>query len=142
MKGWVKIHRKIKNNVFYTNSKAVHCWLECLLRATHDDIDVLSKRDIVKLKPGQFLMGRKEFGEAIGIKESTVWFWILKFEKEKMISIEKTYKGSIVTIKNWKDYQVEEVKTKKTNKFEPPTLKEVEDYFTENGYLLKIAKFY
>lgn len=155
MSGWIKLHRKLRDNPIYNESKAVHCWIECLLRANHAGKDVYLKRDKIKLEPGMFLMGRQEFGKSIGISGSTAWYWLLRFEKDKMVDIKKTAKGSIVTIISWNEYQqVDSRKTaekqqKNTNKniknekniynnniipakkpeFNPPTLSEFQDYF-------------
>jgi hypothetical protein len=105
MSGWIKLHRKLRDNPIYNESKAVHCWIECLLRANHAGKEVYFKRNKIKLEPGMFLMGRQEFGKSIGISGSTAWYWLLRFEKDKMVDIKKTAKGSIVTIIAWNEYQ-------------------------------------
>ena len=105
MSGWIKLHRKLRDNPIYNESKAVHCWIECLLRASHAGKDVYFKRNKIKLEPGMFLMGRQEFGKSIGISGSTAWYWLLRFEKDKMVDIKKTAKCSIVTIIAWNEYQ-------------------------------------
>jgi hypothetical protein len=112
LSGWIKLHRKLRDNPIYNESKAVHCWIECLLRANHAGKDVYLKRDKIKLEPGMFLMGRQEFGKSIGISGSTAWYWLLRFEKDKMVDIIKTAKGSIVTIISWNEYQ--QVDSRKT----------------------------
>lgn len=112
MSGWIKLHRKLRDNPIYNESKAVHCWIECLLRANHAGKDVYLKRDKIKLEPGMFLMGRQEFGKSIGMSGSTAWYWLLRFEKDKMVDIKKTAKGSIVTIISWNEYQ--QVDSRKT----------------------------
>ena len=108
--GWVKLHRKLRDNPIYKNSKAVHCWIECLLRASHTGSCFYAYRQKVALEPGQFVMGREEFGANIGISGSTAWFWLAQFEVDSMVDIKKTSKGSIVTIKKWKDYQGVDIK--------------------------------
>jgi hypothetical protein len=80
-------------------------WIECLLRASHDERDVFLRRERMTLQPGQFVMGREEFGAAIGISGSTAWYWMLQFEADSMVDIKKTAKGSIVSVKNWGEYQ-------------------------------------
>jgi hypothetical protein len=154
MSGWIKLHRKLRDNPIYNESKAVHCWIECLLRANHAGKEVYFKRNKIKLEPGMFLMGRQEFGKSIGISGSTAWYWLLRFEKDKMVDIKKTAKGSIVTIIAWNEYQqVDNRKTtekqqkntnknvkndkndkkkKKNNKKKKlPTKEEAKKYFTE-----------
>lgn len=103
--GWIKLHRKLRDNPIYSNSKALHVWIECLLRASHHETNYFLQRQKLKLRPGQFCMGREEFGKSIGMSGSTAWFWIKQFEVDSMVDIKKSSKGSIVTIKRWNEYQ-------------------------------------
>ena len=103
--GWVKIHRKLRDNPIYSNSTAVHCWIECLLRANHENEGFFLSRRKVILKPGEFVMGREEFGEKIGVSGSTAWYWLNRFKADSMIDIKTTNKGSVISIKKWNTYQ-------------------------------------
>lgn len=103
--GWIKLHRQFRQSIYYKEPKAKAVWIECLLRASYDDSELLLRRQNIKLKAGQFCMGRDEFGESIGISGSTVWYWLLRFEADSMVDIKKTAQGSIVSVKNWYTYQ-------------------------------------
>ncbi len=107
--GYIKLHRKLRENPIYRESKAVHCWVECLLRASYKPKEVYLKRQKIKLNPGQFVMGREEFGRSIGISGSTAWYWINRFYSDNMVDIKKTSKGSIITILNWENYQAVDI---------------------------------
>lgn len=103
--GWIKLHRQFRESPYYKIAAAMQTWVECLLRASHDDRLVFLKRERLELKQGQFVMGRDEFGHSIGISGSTAWYWLLQFEADSMVDIKKTAKGSIVSVKNWSEYQ-------------------------------------
>ena len=103
--GWIKLHRGLRQNPFYTNSVAIHCWIECLLRASHTKRQAYLKREKIEIEPGMFVMGREEFGRSVGVSGSTIWYWLLQFESDSMIDIKKTAKGSVVSIRNWSHYQ-------------------------------------
>lgn len=105
LEGWIKLHRQFKDSPYYKIGAASQTWIECLMRASHSDDIVFLKRQKVSLKSGQFCMGREEFGASIGISGSTAWYWLLQFEADGMIDIKKTTKGSIVSVKNWNEYQ-------------------------------------
>jgi len=122
--GWISLHRKFRENPIYTSSKAVHIWVECLLRASHTKRDFYLKRTKVELEEGQFVMGRKEFGRSINMSGSTAWFWLTRFKADSMIDIKKTSKGSIVTVLNWNKHQrvdtrVDKKKTANRSEVEP-----------------------
>lgn len=104
--GWIKLHRKLRENPIYSNSTAVHCWIECLLRAIHTDNAIFLSRQKVELKPGQFCMGREEFGKSVGISGSTAWFWLKRFKLDSMVDIKTSNVGTVVTVLKWKNYQL------------------------------------
>jgi hypothetical protein len=156
MKGYVKLYRQLRENKIYKNSKAVHCWVECLLRANHAGSGYFLGRKKIELKPGQFIFGRDEFGQSIGMSGSTAWFWLLQFEVDSMVDIKKTSKGSLLTVLKWDEFQSVDstldnkktIKKQQKNtdkndknekkyidvKFFPPSLLEVTNYFKEKGY--------
>ncbi|MFP3953108.1 MAG: conserved phage C-terminal domain-containing protein [Candidatus Acetothermia bacterium] len=104
-RGYIKLFRQIKENPIYTNSRALHVWIECLLRATHKKHEVYNKREKLVLEPGQFLLGRHEFAESVNMSPSTAWYWIDQLEVNNMIDTKRTSKGTIATIVNWIKYQ-------------------------------------
>lgn len=103
--GYVHLHRKLMNNPVYGNSTALHCWIHCLLKASFTNREFYWKRKKIKLLPGQFITGRDKFGSEINVSPSTAWYWLERFEVDSMIDIHRTPKGSVVTIKGWKEYQ-------------------------------------
>lgn len=122
--GFIRVWRKLRNNPIYTNSKAVHIWIECLMRATYKDRKIYQGREKIKLKPGQFIMGYEEFAERINIPTSTVYFWLEEFQEDGMVKIKSNTKGTIVTINNWEDYQKVENEMKANEKREESNNKE------------------
>ena len=103
--GFIYLWRKLRDSPIYSNSKAVHIWVECLMRASYKGRKFYKGRDKVELEPGQFIMGYQEFGDSINIPASTVHFWLKEFAEEGMVERKSNAKGTIVTIKNWDDYQ-------------------------------------
>nr|WP_319217276.1 replication protein [uncultured Trichococcus sp.] len=65
------------------------------------------------MSSGEFVTGghaiAKEFNEGVSsdnqVVGRTLWRWLKKFEKEEMLSIKSTTKYSVITIKNWDEYQ-------------------------------------
>lgn len=103
--GWIKLHRKLQDNVVFDNEKALKVWIWCLLKATHTEIDCLIGRQKVHLKRGQFIFGRKIGAEKLKFKPSTVGYWISFLKANGYIDIQSTNKYSIITIQNWNRYQ-------------------------------------
>lgn len=77
--GWIKLHRKINENPFYSNPNALALLIECLLRARHDDKEICWKRERINLKGGQFLAGEEELGKTFNISRTTTRYWLEQF---------------------------------------------------------------
>lgn len=104
-RGYVKLYRKLKENVIYTNSRAVHVFIECLLRASHKRRVFYMGREKMELKPGDFVLGRHEFSESVSMSPSTAWHWIEELEKNGILNTNRTAKGTVASVINWEEYQ-------------------------------------
>jgi len=105
MQGWIKLHRKFRENPFYSNPNAIAIWVECMFRASHEDRTFYWKRERVTLDKGMFLFGFEELGKTFKLSRGTTRFWIDQFVVDGMLAIKKTNKGTIGTIQNWNEYQ-------------------------------------
>lgn len=89
-------------------------WCLCLMKASHKENKFLFNGSEITVSSGQFVTGRdaiaKEFNEGAKSDQAvvgrTLWRWLKKFEEEQMLSIDSNTKYSVITIKNWHDYQV------------------------------------
>lgn len=105
MKGWIKLHRQLRDHEIYKNTTALHLWIECMFRASHEDRTVLLKRQKVHLEAGSFVFGYRELSEIAHCSPSSALFWMNYFESERMIERITTSKGTICKLKNWNDFQ-------------------------------------
>lgn len=109
--GWIKLHRKIFDNPLFKRSAYLHLWLALLLKANHQDKKMIWNKEIIVIKEGQLITGRKELYSETGIPESTIED-ILKFlESQHQIQQQKTPKFRLITIVNWKEHQISDTKS-------------------------------
>lgn len=80
------------------------------MRANFEKNEVLIGREKITLKRGQFLMGGIKAEEMLKIARTTIYYWLDFMEREGMVDIKKTNKYTIITIKNWDDYQSVDIK--------------------------------
>lgn len=78
---WIKLYRKIMKSPIWENEKALKIWIWCLLKATHEDREQLVGQQIVELKKGQFVFGRKKASDEIQMNENTIYKYIKLLEK-------------------------------------------------------------
>lgn len=111
--GYIKLYRKVTNSFVWTNSDMFKLWILCLMKASHEDRKFLFNGQEVRLTSGQFVTGAhaiaKEYNEGVSSDKAiawrTLWRWLKKFENEELLTIQSNARYSIITIKNWSDYQ-------------------------------------
>jgi len=109
--GWIKLHRKILDNPISKNANYFSLWITLLLLASHKESKFMWNGEIIIIKEGQLLTGRKSLSKESGIPESTIED-ILKFlERQHQIRQQKTTKFRLITIINWKEYQKSDIKS-------------------------------
>jgi DNA replication protein DnaD len=103
--GWIKLHRKLIDKAFFKRPQYLVLWVYLLLIANHAEKEFMWNGNIIIVKEGQLITGRKELSAQTGIPESTIED-ILKFlESQQQIQQQKTTKYRLITILNWETYQ-------------------------------------
>ncbi len=105
---WIFLYRKITKTSFYKNSKAVHLAIHCIIRANYKDRSILWNNELVALKAGQFITGRKVLSGETGISEQGIRTILKVLEKCQFLTTTSTNKYSVITICNYKEYQAQE----------------------------------
>ena len=105
MEGWIKIHRKLIESNVFDNEKALKVWIWCLLKATHKETELLIGKQVVKLKPGQFVFGREKAAEELKMKPSTVYGYIGLLQNMGNLVTKPNNKFTLVTVVKWDLYQ-------------------------------------
>tara|TARA_R110000744_G_scaffold5556_1_gene19766 strand:+ start:8419 stop:9003 length:585 start_codon:yes stop_codon:yes gene_type:complete len=143
MEGYIKLHRKILDNGLFADAELLKVFIWCILKANREP-KVIYGRSVGK---GQFITGRVSASEELHIKPSTVYKRMQSLKAQGYIDIDSNTKNSLITVCNWKSYQLEnEVKKRNldnvTNKFlielaafkdtySKETLEAFYDYWTE-----------
>lgn len=106
--GWIKLHRKVLKNPIATKAELLGCWASLLLHASHKECSFFVGFKKVALKKGQLVWGEKSFGEKWGFSPSKARRIMFLFKNEELIKVQSTNKYSLITIRKWKTYQVDE----------------------------------
>lgn len=135
--GWIKLYRKLLNSPIFSSEKGLKVWVWCLLKATHGGYEQYVGRSLVKLKPGEFVFGRKVAAGELRMKQSTIWGWISQLKSDSYVNINTNNKYSVISIINWKYYQGLNSKTNNrvtTNRQQMDTNKKDKKVKNENIY--------
>ena len=111
MNGWIKLHRKLIDKGYYKKSQYVHLWVHLLLKANHKPNEFMWNKELIIIKEGQLLTGRKELSKETGISQTTIERILNLLENEHQIEQQKTTKFRVITIINYKEYQTTDTKT-------------------------------
>lgn len=110
MQGWFKVHRKLLVSDIFKNEKLFKIFMYCLMKSTHTPFEQRVGRQIVPLKEGQFVFGRKIAALELDMKESTVWSYMNILKDDKIINIESNNRYSVISVVNWAFYQEKDEK--------------------------------
>jgi len=105
MNGWIKLHRKLLDNPICRQPKKCHLWTILLMLANHETKTKHWGGDVLTIKPGQVLTGRKELASVSGLDESFIQRTLAELERENMIEQQTYAKFRIITIVSWQNYQ-------------------------------------
>ena len=104
--GWIKLHRKIlENPVVCKDADYLAVWIYLLLKATHDEIQMIFRGEKIRLRPGQLITGRMKIASDLSVNESKVKRILIAFKNDQQIDQQTSNKNSLITILNWDVYQ-------------------------------------
>lgn len=160
--GWISLHRKLLDWEWYTDSKVVHLFVHCLLKANHKP----AKWRGIEIDAGQFISSQQHLAEQTKLSLRQVRTALDKLKMTGELTVKTTNKYSIISITNWKNYQVDDMQTvseaavkrqsndnqmttnnndnNKNNvnkRFKQPTVQEVQQYINEKGYTFNAEQF-
>lgn len=123
MSGWIKLHRKIAEWEWYSDTKVRLLFFHLLLTVNHKPSRYCGK----DVPAGAVVTGRHALAEAVGISPSSVVRCLNKLKSTQEVDIKTTNKFSIISIVNWEQYQSFEQQTdnnRTTTEQQPDTSKE------------------
>lgn len=105
MGGWIKINRSMIDHWIWKDADALRLWLEMLIRANFEDKTRLFNGQLIHLKRGQLVFGRKVYADRLGMNENTIRKVLKLLISDGMIHQQTTNKYSIITITCYDKYQ-------------------------------------
>jgi len=126
MQGYIKLHRKILDNGVFADAELLKVFVWCILKANSVPNMVYGR----KVDIGQFITGRVTASEELHLKPSTIYKRLQKLKAQGYIDISSTTKNSLITVVNYKSYQLDD----------RPKIKRNLDTVT-NKFLLEVSAF-
>jgi len=111
MQGYIKLHRKILDNGVFADAELLKVFVWCILKANTTPNVVYGR----KVDVGEFITGRITASEELHLKPSTIYKRLQKLKSQGYIDISSTTKNSLITVVNYKSYQLDDKPKKKRN---------------------------
>jgi len=109
MTGWIKLHRKYRENPRARDPHWVAVWCWILTEAAFEPgRRIIWKGKPRELKPGEFTAGRHQIAEQTGVNQSKVWRVLEQLKSEQQLEQEPGGKYSLFTVLKWHEYQSSE----------------------------------
>lgn len=107
--GYVKLYRKtLDNPIIIKDNDYFRVWIQLLLMANHSNRKVIFGNQTIELKAGELITGRDELAKKCNITSSKVERILKRLKIEQQIEQQTCSKGRLITIQNWKQYQITE----------------------------------
>ena len=103
--GWIKIHRALLDHWCATEPEALAVWVRLLCEANFEDKKANVYGQLVEVKRGQVVYGRKEFSKRSGVTEMKLRRIMSVLESDGMIIQHKSSKFTLVSITYYDEYQ-------------------------------------
>ena len=108
MKGYIKLHRRILDWEWYTDSNVKSVFIHVLLNACYDDCRFMGK----KVNRGEYMTSLSRLSSDLSIPVRQLRTALSRLKQTGEIDMQTTNKYTKITICNYDSYQVEE-KSKK-----------------------------
>ena len=103
--GWIKLYRLIRQNWIWEDAEKLKWWLDILLQANHQERKVLLGNDIITVERGSFHTSIMKLSERWKADRKTVKKFLDLLEKDRMITLKTSKKGTTLKVSNYEDYQ-------------------------------------
>jgi len=105
--GWVKLHRSITEHWIWTSEKhnKQSAWIDLIMMVNHEDRKITVGNKIVIIHRGQVWTSYKKLRERWKWSKDRIKNFIDMLVADKMITVDPTRSGTLITVLNYLIYQ-------------------------------------
>jgi uncharacterized phage protein (TIGR02220 family) len=111
---WFKTHRELENHWLWQKKpfSPGQAWIDCIMKANHQDRKIPVDGEFVTIKRGQFLTSIRILSERWGWSRTKTVKFLTCLESDKMLIKKSDTKKTLITIINYSYYQDKEATEK------------------------------
>lgn len=103
--GWIKLHRKIRDNWIWEDPEKLRAWIDILLMVNREDRSIPFNGKMIVVKKGQKLTSIVQLSERWGWSRHRVYRFLDLLKQDNMCTADGTANGTLITVVNWDLYQ-------------------------------------
>jgi len=105
-KGWICLHRKIRDHWLWNDPVKLKWWLDILLQVNHDKktVKVNIGLQIIECGRGQTIMSLRNWSERWNISKDSARHFLTLLQDDGMIKMENVKKSTRITVCNYGSY--------------------------------------
>ena len=107
MEGWIKLHRKVRENWIWKDPVKFQWWIDILLEVNHSPAKVPIGFDIIDCGKGQSVRSLQGWAQRWRTGKDTARNFLKMLQKDNMIVCENLTKTTRITVCNYESYQTE-----------------------------------
>ncbi|MCP4493165.1 MAG: hypothetical protein GY820_38575 [Gammaproteobacteria bacterium] len=118
MEGWIKAHRRIRNNGIWKIKpfSPGQAWFDLLLRANHKDSTVIFEKESIPVSRGSLITSIRKLAKEWGWSRTKVSSFLELLSKQQMITRKPDTKKTVLIINKYNLYQGDEDTGRTPNK--------------------------
>lgn len=103
--GWIKLYRSIRKHWLWEDAEKLKWWIDILLQANHQERKILIGNELVTIERGSFHTSIMKLSDRWHVDRKTVKKFLVLLEKDRMITLKTSKKGTTLKVSNYEGYQ-------------------------------------
>lgn len=103
--GWIRLYRSIRKHWLWEDAEKLKWWIDILLQANHQDRKILIGNELTNIERGSFHTSIMKLSERWLVDRKTVKKFLVLLEKDGMITLKTSKKGTTLKVSNYEGYQ-------------------------------------
>ena len=103
--GWIKLHRKIRDNWIWDDPEMFKAWVDILLMVNHDEKKIYVNGKLTTIHRGEKLTSITKLAERWRWSKRRVMRFLDLLEEDEMCTTERTTYGTTLKVVNYAEYQ-------------------------------------
>lgn len=105
MAGWIKLYRDIQDHWIWADAQKFKWWIDIIFMCNIKDKKMVSGNDLIVIKRGSFHTSELKLAERWGVSKKSVRSFLDLLEKDNMVELSKSKKGTTIEVVKYLEYQ-------------------------------------